>query len=221
MKSAFTKEVKFIKIHDISVKEFNKCNKVKKISCNISKICVLLIILFSFPSNSKQATDVCLPTSKCNETISCSDNGHCFYDIRQVFEEVNDSFITCICDRGYTDDPDNSDIKCCYKKKSQFTAFLLEVLLGFGIGHFYIKNYTIAIIKLIFQIISCCSCCLIGFCFCYKSNKHNEEPSNKQIALNINFIAWILLYIIWQFIDLILFGINFYNDGNGVSLESW
>lgn len=187
------------------------------------KFIIFQFIIFQL--KNIKLNNVCLPTSKCNGTISCSENGHCFYDLMKVFsnniDSNNVSFITCICDRGYTDDPKNPDIKCCYKKKSQFAAFLMEILIGFGAGHLFIQNYTLGIIKLCFQVTACCSCCLIGFCFCYKTNKHNEEPSNKQIFLNVLFLFGILLFFIWQLIDLVLFGINYYKDGNGIEMESW
>lgn len=192
---------------------------------NSNSIFLVFSIFISHIKYFKSESAVCLPTSKCNGSIPCSENGHCFYDLKLVFnsefDQNSDPFINCICDKGYTDDPKLPSIKCCYKKKSQFAAFLLETILGFGVGHFFIENYTLGVIKLCFQVTACCSCCLIGFCFCYKSNKHNEEPSNKQIFLNIAFLSGILIYMIWQTVDLVLFGINFYKDGNGVELETW
>lgn len=188
------------------------------IKLNFFKIIITIIIAKLI--NSLSST--CLPTSKCNGVINCSENGHCYYDLYKVFGKKNDTqIISCLCDRGYTDDPKNPDTKCCYKQKSQFIGFLLEALIGFGAGHFYIGNNNIALIKMIFSITSFCSCYLIGFCFCYKVNRHNEDASSKQIILNIIFLSTIVLYLLWQLVDVVLFGINYYKDVNGVDLESW
>ena len=46
---------------------------------------------------------------------------------------------TCACKSGYIT-KDASSIPCCYKQKSQLTAFLLEFIFSFGFGHFYIGN---------------------------------------------------------------------------------
>lgn len=188
-------------------------------------ITVYLTVLLSIIQLSL-GIDECLPTSKCNNIISCSDKGHCFYDIGAILStnstDTSSSvdFISCICDRGYTTG-ENDNIKCCYKRKSQFSAFLIEFIVGFGAGHFFIGNNLLGTIKLCFVGLACCSCCLIGFCFCYKTNRHDDEPSPKQKMLNVAFLSGICVYLTWQAVDIILFGINFYKDGNGVELETW
>lgn len=192
------------------------------------KVFTILLITMMIKFSYQQIEVQCLATSKCNEVISCSEHGHCFYDLNAIYKSKQNSthfnetsFINCICDKGYTEDPNNKEVKCCYKKIDQFTPFILEVLIGFGIGHFYIGNSTIGLIKLVVEAFAICSCCLIGFCFCYKTNKHNEEASSKQKLINILFLSGIFIFITWQFVDMILFGINFYKDSNNVELESW
>ena len=56
----------------------------------------------------------------------------------------------CICNDWYTtytykvDHQKRYEIyKCCYKQKSKLTAVVLEFVIGFGLGHFYVGNYTL------------------------------------------------------------------------------
>ena len=60
----------------------------------------------------------------------------------------DDNFF-CECNLGFIDDPDNSEIGCSYQQKKQLKAFLLELFLCYGAGHFYIHNYKLAIPKLV------------------------------------------------------------------------
>lgn len=169
--------------------------------------------------------EVCFPTSNCGiKNVPCSKNGHCFYDL-SVFindkrKDKEDYFIDCICNRGYTS-LDFQQTKCCYKQKSQFTAFLLEVLIGFGAGHLYIGNKTLGIIKMVVVLTFCCSSFLIGFIFCYKSNKNINNIERRYKVMNSVFLIGILVIILWQTTDMILFGINFFTDEYGVELNSW
>ena len=56
----------------------------------------------------------------------------------------------CTCIPEYDTYPISSTIKCNYQKKSQLTAFILELILSYGSGHFYINNINIAIPKFLF-----------------------------------------------------------------------
>ena len=165
---------------------------------------------------------ICLPTSVCgNEKTLCSANGYCFYNVNSVItDKGNFTDIHCICNKGYSS-LSGETIKCCYSKKSQFIAFLLETLVGFGAGHFYIGNNSVAIIKLISITSLVCSCCIISICLCYKTEKVIETPQLKYKILNFIYISSILLWLGWQLFDMILFGLNVYTDGNQQELDKW
>lgn len=190
----------------------------------------------------------CLPAHKCELLSSensdfkeekCSSHGKCFYDIISYFQfNKTLPFKSCVCDQGWTDDPENKDVRCCYKKKSQFVAWALESFVGFGAGHFYIENDFLAMIKLLLGISFFCSCCLISLCFCYKEDPtalmgegrsrriYKDSGMSFHYPLKYKLINFLLIFsccaiLIWQLTDSVLFGINFYTDGNGIELESW
>ena len=72
---------------------------------------------------------------------------------KKIFCKEND-LTHCVCVTGYVSgfkynkNLDNS-LYCDYKQKKQLTAFLLELFVGFGAGHFYRGNYLMARLKLV------------------------------------------------------------------------
>ena len=54
----------------------------------------------------------------------------------------------CECMKDYANDKGNTTA-CSYERKKQLTAFLLELFVGFGAGHFYRANYLEASLKLV------------------------------------------------------------------------
>lgn len=169
--------------------------------------------------------------------VKCSEHGKCFYDLDSYIRTNNLSdpdFINCICDSGYSNLKGSNEVKCCYKQKEQYNAFVLELIPGFGAGHFYSGNYLLAWIK--FGIIFALLVCVI-VCFCllkgitrkkaieskYINNNVNEVigMSTKEMILNGIIIMCLFFYLAWQVIDAILYGLNFYNDENNVKLNTW
>ena len=61
--------------------------------------------------------------------------------------DCNETNSSCVCKEHYVD----GEYKFCeYKqKKKQLTAFLLELFVGFGAGHFYRHHYLMASLKLV------------------------------------------------------------------------
>jgi hypothetical protein len=189
---------------------------------------------FETPCLSAQ---ICLVNDK--TYIHCSSHGKCFYDVIQYYKSnKTTSFQNCVCDEDWTDLIPNPEVKCCYKRKSQFMAFILELVVGFGLGHFYIGNSFIGYLKLISYIVMYCACCSIGCCFCnrdesyYKKVTKDSKISNETFTIDENklLILKILNFImvfsacgfcIWQVTDAILFGLNFFRDSNGIELKPW
>lgn len=105
---------------------------------------------------------------------------------------------------------------CGYKRKKQLIAFLLELFLVFGIGHIYLENYVIGVIKfLIFTYFWI----LRNFCCSYFNPKQVEESRNLEVKW-YNLLL-MLITIIWYFLDIILLAMNKYTDGNYISPVSW
>ena len=188
------------------------------------KAFTLLIILIK--EALSKLSNPCLPASTCQDNVKCSENGHCFYDILQYIKYYNktinatQSFVTCVCDSGWTNLQGSDDVKCCYQQRSQTVAFLCEFLVGFGLGHFYIGNITLGSIKLIIFTTACCAYCTIGFCFCYKEDNENEVGF-KQKLLNVLFLISLCTFLLWQIVDSVLFGLNIYQDSNKIDLVHW
>lgn len=212
----------------------------------------LLIVIFAtlIKISGCQQVDPCLPAQSCvlddSSTVKCSSYGKCFYDVMQYYESgKTKSFQNCICEEGYTDLDSSQYVKCCYKRKSQLIAFLLEFVLGFGVGHFYIGNNQIGFLKLFGCLTFCCSCCTIAFCFCYKEEnpKRNISLEVQTLSVNVNLgndnkisrtiqplkikifniimLFSIYALLIWHCVDVVLFGLNLFNDGNGIALQHW
>jgi len=177
------------------------------------------------------------------EEIKCSDNGKCFYDIYHYLKSnKTDPFQNCVCVDGYTNLSSNDEVKCCYEQYSQFIAFLLEVLVGFGLGHFYIGNYQFGYLKLISYLIFCCSSYTIACCFCNKDENYSlEGPEDEEITkfyenhgikieyqyslklkiFNLFMIFSACIVLIWHLVDGLLFGLNYFNDSNRIQLKGW
>ena len=188
----------------------------------------------------------CLAAQECQysgKTIPCSEHGICFYDIYKYVSEdsTNKNFIDCICDDGFITKDENDSVKCCYEQKLQKYAILLEIL-PLGFGHYYSGRLINFAIKLTFQSIIILYMLIYSLC-CqnfYKIRKYrgyelisNDSKKNdyinnyksridtgRMITVAI-YICTFIIMIIWQCLDIFLFGLNVYTDGNSVELKKW
>lgn len=122
----------------------------------------------------------------------------------------------CICDDGFDTFPSNNTIACNYSKYKVKVAFYLEFFLPFGIGHLYSERNEFGIFKIFLFIVSVAM--LIIYVIIAKK-KNSSETTELVIALNTFLI--VPLYLMWHIIDIVLFGVNGYTDGNGISLNDW
>ena len=163
-------------------------------------ICLLLIIVSIDISlsirhhNSKEEytkiTKKIMPDSElCNEQNCPIDRGTC----------SGENF--CFCFDGYISTYE-SNTQCDYAQKDRTLYFLLEFVLGLGIGHFYAGKYIYASIKLVIY------CSIFGLYFFKFHNKKGID--NARIRLFI----WLNICI-WQFIDGLCIFRGIYMDGNG------
>jgi len=127
---------------------------------------ILIIFQILLEKIKSGISDECEIGNYCT-TGACSTFGNCKIDIYNITNETNFES-RCECNIGFSSyDIDvlkleDSTTYCCYEQKSQFNAFLLEIFLGFGIGHFYIGDIKYGLIKFFLQLFLCFAfCCLI------------------------------------------------------------
>ena len=178
---------------------------------------IIFLLLFKLIVNSILKTE-CVISSICQDGTQCSDNGNCYINITEYYSDKN-KYTTCICNDGWTT-LNNEVTKCCYFRKSQISAFLLEFFIGFGSGHFYLGNSNFGIGKLLISIFICLVFYVSIIISCMKNDEYdlaNSKSSNIRNLIIITFMS----YFILQISDLIFFGINFYKDLNNEQLTSW
>ena len=192
---------------------------------------LLITIALSILIGLISSQSVCLGVATCNNGDVCSENGRCYYSfVNQIWnynqnKSLNKTNVTqvyyyepCICNEGYSSLP-NDLIKCCYEQKDQLYGFLLEFFIGFGTGHFYINQYQLAVAKLVCNLFFCCYCYIVALCIYVKDD--NKETSLIQKVFNSILILNIVAFVVWWFVDVIMFGFNMYSDGNNVPLSPW
>jgi len=147
----------------------------------------------------------------CNPVNNCNARGICHTD--------DDGDWYCICDDGYDTypeitDQDDDSVYCNYKQKKQLTAFLLSWFLGvWGGGQWYIGLNALAGAKLAMGIVfCCCSCCAQIFA--------EQAGEMAMPLLGCTCCGWCGIFA-WWLVDIIRFGMNWYEDKNGVGLEEW
>ena len=162
-----------------------------------------LILIFStfIPSQSNDS-ETNLNLFICNKYTCPKNRGTC--------NDKNE----CVCIKGYdtVDDLSKGDFYCNYRKKSKLIAFLLEFVISFGTGHFYMGNVVLATIKMIFTTLTC-------FLFCQIDN-FKVITEYKRVAVPLERYT-LFIWIIWQIVDGLLIFFGFYNDGNGHDLKGW
>jgi hypothetical protein len=129
---------------------------------------------------------------------------------------------TCRCLNGYANFVEAGKTfpgsYCNYEQKKQLVAFLLEMFVGMGVGHFYSGRVLFGVFKLlvllgplVLGILMCCSSIV----------KSSDTSSLMGLVVMIGSCACICTAVVWQLVDLIMFGINNYKDGNAVPLAHW
>ena len=128
----------------------------------------------------------------------------------------------CFCNEAYANYPATGKHErfCVYKRKSQLAGFLLEFLLGFGIGHLTVGRIAMGVCKLIlgmtpliFKIIVCIVSAVSG--------DKSDATFSSFLILNFLLIFMTMAYGIWWFIDIFMFAFNKYPDGKGIDLKAW
>jgi TM2 domain-containing membrane protein YozV len=147
------------------------------------------------------------PSSCQNDLEDCSGEGYCTRDGS-----------TCVCFSGHVTYNSPNGPKCNYKQKSQLAAFLLQLFLGkFGAGHFYVGSNALGAGEI------CLTFGLIPLA-CFLTPMFNafdvSETGRKKIWKKLQWVVGTAVFV-WWLVNTIKFGLNEYNDGNGVPLKSW
>jgi hypothetical protein len=142
--------------------------------------------------------------------ISCG-SLTCHQDNSLCIKTEND--YDCECSSEYDSLPDDP-LKCVYLKKSKLKAFLFELLVTYGAGHFYLENYQMAIPKLLFWVLSYCLIIILR-------TFQKSDENNIQFSCFMKIVAGLILLImiIWQVLDLVFIWLDYYTDGYGISLN--
>jgi len=159
----------------------------------------------------------------CTFNITCGDYTCLNLNSTCLVDNINKENKTCICSDQFATFPQNSLIQCNYQRKSQMTAFLLEFFITFGAGHFYVEFYQFAVPKMFFWIIGLFL--FIAYRIISKQNNTDEDDEDNADTTNLilALISCIFCYgmLVWQIADVILFGVNYYTDGNLIGLHAW
>ena len=129
--------------------------------------------------------------------------------------------LKCICKKGYsTDFSDENFYFCNYKQYNKKIAGTLELIFGFGFGHFYCHRYLNGFIQLIIEYILCClMACITCILFKLDMEAYNGYISENTYTITcIYFPSIFLALVLWQIADSIYFFSCYYKDGNGISL---
>jgi len=203
-------------------KRKSNSNFANIITCKIKNIkSILLIILiitilkiFICHKNEKSnepPSELIYEFIPCGKSKCVVSQGYC----QEKTSTSKDNDRECVCFEEFGTVSNPFYYECNYQKKSQLKAFLLELILSHGAGHFYLENYFFAIAKLLVWVFTYCFFIILKITC--KSAEDNKRISFMIAALAFFFCIGMLC---WQIFDVVLFGLNKYTDGNGVGLRS-
>ena len=113
------------------------------------------------------------------------------------------------------------DMKFCnYKLKSQLTAFMLSVFVGFGSEHFYLEKIPTGIAKFVFYLF--CFAMNIAMLIIYKCRPDAKTFIHHLSVYEVTYLGCGFIYIIlWNIYDWVHIGYFSYLDGNGFKMIPW
>ena len=143
------------------------------------------------------------------DKVDCTDNPRCFVENMNCEKNLTN----CTCKEGYFPNFENETKEhgyCEIEQKKQLTAFLLELFVGFGAGHFYRHHYLMASLKLVAFFIGIYLICL--FPLTAKCVTDCTDSDCCVICVSIFFYLYALGLAFWYIWDLVYFGKNKYQD---------
>lgn len=169
------------------------------VKLNFIKLILIILLLIS--------TTLAQLGIPCGNNICARDQGICIYKAENI---------TCSCIPEFATYPSDSNLQCNYIKKKQYVAFLLELCITYGAGHFYTENYQLAVPKLFFWLLSYCLFIVLRMII-----KSNEDSTAASMIVALTSYLFCACMICWHLTDVVLFGLNIYKDGYGFELSHW
>jgi hypothetical protein len=160
----------------------------------------------------------CYTNSDCLGGQCHSDTGIC---------DCPEGFQTLWANPTIKTNPDNTTVMdysnnplCTYQQKSQLTAFMLSMFVGFGAEHFYMERMDSALAKLFFYI-GCCAMNIFYFIVykCFPSKRKYLEFLGTFETLYLG--CGVFFMLLWNIYDWVNIGYNAMLDGHGISLLPW
>ena len=105
----------------------------------------------------------------------------------------------CYCHDGYISTYETPTL-CDYEQKDRTLYFILEFLPSFGMGHFYVGNYILGIIKFVSYLI------IFGAYFGKYHKKRGIDAARVRLFI-------FLLFVLWQVVDGLFIFWGIYQDG--------
>ncbi len=136
-------------------------------------------------------------------------------DLGGICKEDN----TCECKENYTTLSTIANYKFCnYERKRKIGIAFLELLVGFGMGHYYCGRKINGSIKLMVFLLLCCACfCTVAFIA--KISEDHRDNYNEVILVLLKLYGTITnILIVWQTYDFLMFLTGVYKDGNNIPL---
>ena len=124
----------------------------------------------------------------------------------------------CNCYKCYTYNKEQ-DLYCGYAQKRQSTAFILEIIPGFGAGYFYLGFTVAGFIKCTIFLFGMFLIWLFPIIAKWCITDINSDCCFICISLYFSITAYMI--VIWYLHDLICFGQNLYYDSSNYTLCSW
>jgi len=156
----------------------------------------------------------------CQDATNCNNHGACVNSTGDWY---------CVCDDDYATHPEietkeDDSVYCNYQRKKQLTAFLLAWFLGgFGGGQWYLGLTGLAVGKLILGLSVCCIIPCVGMCLGGAAMGMGSEAAagGASALVGCCYCCCVLGIFVWWLVDIIHFGMNSYDDKDGVALEPW
>ena len=143
-------------------------------------------------------------------------------DLNHMECKDNNYLHHCSCKEGYITYPINNTYYCNLEQKKQSIAFVLELCVGFGAGHFYRHHNLMGALKLVafvFGIVFICSFPITAKCI------SDCDCECIAVLLSIIYYLYLCALAVWYIWDLVYFGKNKYLDytykGKTIPLKHW
>lgn len=146
--------------------------------------------------------------SLCNTDVCDEKGGYC---VDQAICRCFDNFTTI--------KREENNKLCNYERYNSFLTAFLELVAGFGVGHFYTQRRVNGLLKFsVYTLLCSLGNCAVAIAI-KLSDTHPREDVSPLVRGLFSLCGHIYNFLLfWQALDAILFVSGRYKDGNGVNL---